>query len=33
MDQNNPSRFIYPSESIVKNANVTEYEKAYRLFN
>jgi acetyl-CoA synthetase len=30
MDQNNQSRFIYPSESIVKNANVTEYEQAYR---
>lgn len=30
MDQNNQSRFIYPSESIVKNANVTEYDKAYR---
>ena len=29
MDQNNQSRFINPSESIVKNANVTEYEKAY----
>jgi acetyl-CoA synthetase len=30
MDQNNQSRFIYPSESIVKNANVTEYDRAYR---
>jgi len=30
MDQSNQSRFIYPSESIVKNANVTEYDKAYR---
>jgi acetyl-CoA synthetase len=30
MDQNNPSRFVYPSGSIVENANVTEYEKAYR---
>jgi acetyl-CoA synthetase len=30
MDQNNPSRFVFPSGSIVENANVTEYEKAYR---
>jgi acetyl-CoA synthetase len=30
MDQNNQSRFIYPSESIVKNANVAEYDKAYK---
>ncbi len=30
MDQNNQSRFINPSETVIKNANVTEYEKAYR---
>jgi acetyl-CoA synthetase len=30
MDQNNQSRFVYPSESIIKNANVPEYDKAYR---
>jgi len=30
MDQNNASRFITPPETIVKNANVTEYEMAYR---
>ncbi len=30
MDQNNQSRFIYPPESIVKNANVPEYDKSYR---
>ena len=33
MDQNNQSRFIYPSESIVKNANVTEYEQGISSFN
>jgi acetyl-CoA synthetase len=30
MDQNNQSRFITPSETVIKNANVTEYEKAYK---
>ena len=30
MDQNTQSRFITPSESILKNANVKEYEMAYR---
>ena len=30
MDQNNQSRFITPSETVIKNANVTEYEMTYR---
>jgi acetyl-CoA synthetase len=30
MDMNDPSRFVMPPESVVRNANVTEYEMAYR---
>jgi acetyl-CoA synthetase len=30
MDQNDQSRFINPSESVVKNSNVPEYEMTYR---
>ncbi len=30
MSENNQSRFIMPSESVVSNANVTEYEKTYQ---
>jgi len=30
MEMNDPSRFVAPPEQIVRNANVTEYEMAYR---